>query len=310
MSESLVDRATDRRALMDGLLADLIVLPDGPDDFHCANAGRASMNLEHLFGGQVLAQALLAAGQTVDEAKSAHSLHAYFLRAGDPKAPIHYTVDRIREGRRLACRSVTASQDGRAIATVLTSFAETSGGVSHSIEMPSDPGPDQLPDLVEAAQRWGGLGESWLGLDSVDVRVQPRVVERDETPARAENSGDHVWLRTVDAVPAGAGGPSISSALLHAALMTYMSDIMLLAASLVPHGVALGMEYVDGRPWGGVSVDHAVWFHQPAPADDWLLFAQHSPYAGDGRCLNTASVFDRAGRHVATTTQEGLVYGM
>jgi acyl-CoA thioesterase-2 len=313
VSESVAERGLavgDRRAIMDGLLADLIVLPVGTDHFRCENAGRASMNLQHLFGGQVLAQALLAAGQTVDEAKSAHSLHAYFLRAGDPRAPIDYTVDRIREGRRLACRSVTASQDGRAIATVLTSFAETSGGVAHSIEMPPDPGPDGLPDLMVAAERWGGLGESWLGLDSVDVRVQPRVVERDGQPARAENSDDHVWLRTVDVVTDSSGGPAISSALLHAALITYMSDIMLLAAALVPHGVALGMEYVDGLAWGGVSVDHAVWFHRPAPADDWLLFAQNSPYAGDGRCLNTASVFDRSGQLVATTNQEGLVYGM
>lgn len=299
----------DRAATMAGLLADLIVEPRGPDVFGCDNAGRASMNLQHLFGGQVLAQALLAAGQTVDPAKSVHSLHGYFLRAGDPRAPIEYTVDRVRDGRRLACRAVSARQGGKPIATVLTSFAETSGGVEHQVRRPAGPGPDELPELTEAALRWGGLGPSWLGLDSLDVRVDPCQVDRSAGgPARAEDSVDSVWLRTVDAVPEGTGASAIRTALLHSALITYMSDVMLLAAALVPHGVALGMEDLDGHPWDGVSIDHAIWFHRPAPADEWLLFHQSSPFAGAGRSLSTAHVFDRDGRMVATTNQEGLIY--
>ena len=278
---------------------DLVVHPLGDDRFQAPNDGTAMTDLPRLFGGQVLAQALVAAAHTVDPVKSPHSLHGYFLRAGDVNTPIDYVVDRVRDGRRLSARSVTAVQAGKPIATVLTSFAQTSGGITHALEAPAAPRPDDLPTLSEAAAAWGGLSPFW-GLDGLDVRVDPRRVEpRSDGFASPTDSVDYIWQRVAEPLP--------DDPLLHRAMLLYMSDVMLLAAALVPHGVALGQDDIEGRPWDGMSLDHAIWFHHPVRADDWLLFAQSSPFAASGRALSRAEVFDLNGRMVASTVQEGLI---
>jgi acyl-CoA thioesterase-2 len=260
----------------------------------------------HLFGGHVLAQGLIAAGRTVDagnSAKSAHSLHAYFLRAGDPLRPVDYIVDRLRDGRRLSARTVSAQQDGKPIAMIMTSFADTSGSIEHQLPPPNCPGPDELPTFSEAAQAWGGLGPSWSGFEAIDVKVRPHHVDRSAGGrAVAGDSADLIWHRVADGVP--------EDRLLHTALLVYMSDLMLMAATLVPHGVPLGQEDLGDRLWGGLSLDHTIWFHRPVVADDWLLFAQSSPFAANGRSLSEARVFDQSGQLVASTGQEGLIFDL
>ena len=290
--------------LTDRVLAMLELTPIGSDAFVGA---RVAMGLPRVFGGQVLAQALVAAGRTVPE-KTAHSLHAYFLRAGDPGEPIRYDVQRVRDGRRLSCRTVTAHQHGRSIATVTMSFAATSGGVAHQIPAPASIPAPQVPTLAESASAWGGLGPAWGGFDALEIRVDPRRVGVDSagrTPTTMEPgaSTDQLWQRVPFRLPA--------EPLLHQAFLVYASDVTILAAALVPHGVPVGCEEVGGRLlWDGVSVDHAIWFHGPVRADEWMLFDQLSPVAADGRAFTRAEVFTADGRMMASVAQEGLILGL
>jgi acyl-CoA thioesterase-2 len=296
----LTDLATPDRAQLSGteLVESLDLDQLGADHYRgcCPEVG-----WPHLFGGHVLAQGLIAAARTVDAGKSAHSLHAYFLRAGDPRQPVDYVVTRLRDGRRLSARSVSALQDGKPIAMLITSFAATTGAIAHQVPAPDCPGPDELPTFSEAAQAWGGLGPSWIGFEAIDVKVRPHQTEPGpDGRASAAESADFIWQRVADPIP--------DDRVLHTALLVYMSDMMLMAAAVVPHGVPLGQEDLGDRLWGGLSLDHAIWFHRPVVADDWLLFAQNSPFAADGRALSEARVFDRSGRLIASTGQEGLIF--
>ena len=260
------------------------------------------MGMPRVFGGQVLAQALVAAGQTVPSPKTAHSLHAYFLRAGDPEQPIEYQVERVRDGRRLSCRSVSASQHGRPIATMMCSFADTTGGVSHQLPPPDAPDAGTVPTLSESAEAWGGLGPAWGGFEALEIRVAPTTVDPpvDRRIITPEQSTDLIWQRVPFALPA--------QELLHQAYLVYASDVMVLAAALVPHGVPIGCELAAGRLlWDGLSIDHAVWFHAPVRADDWMLFQQRSSVAGAGRAMTSAEVYSPDGTLVATVAQEGLI---
>ncbi len=271
----------------------------GPDTFL---GPQVSMGMSRVFGGQVLAQGLMAAGRTVTDAKTAHSLHAYFLRAGDPAEPIHYRVERVRDGRRLSSRQVTAEQHGRPIATMTTSFAATGGGVCHQLHPPRSISPEQVPTLEQAAVRWGGLGPAWRGFEALEIRIDPLTVDPPVSSRRigAEQTTDRVWQRVPFPLP--------PDQLLHQALLVYASDVTILAAALVPHGVSVGCEQiVGGQAWDGVSVDHAVWFHGPVRADEWMLFEQLSPAAQDGRAFTRAQVFAPDGSMVASVAQEGLI---
>lgn len=274
---------TEVSSTTDAVLAALDLSERGPDRFR---GDSIVMGMPRVFGGQVLAQALVAAGRTVAPAMPAHSLHAYFLRAGDPHRPIDFDVTHVRDGRRLSVRSVVARQGERVLATMTASFAAAGEGVTHQVPPPPLADPETLPTLAEHAANWGGLSEAWGGLESIDCRID----------AAAE---DLVWLRL-------AGAEAGDDALLKQAMLVYLSDVTTLAAALVQHGIPLGVETLDDRSWDGVSLDHAVWFHRPARADDWLLFAQSSPSASDGRAFTRAEVFDRAGGLVASVAQEGL----
>ncbi|GAA0965485.1 acyl-CoA thioesterase [Actinocorallia libanotica] len=271
-----------------GVLSALDLAETGPDAyiapaFHGIDAPRS-------YGGQLLAQGLVAAARTVPGAVPAHSLHAYFLRGGDPRKDTAFAVRRLRDGRRLCSRAVEIRQDERVLATMTVSFAAPAGGLSHQAGAPRVAPPEELPTLVEWSSGHGADPEHLWDMPTVETRVAS-----DMPP-----HGSAAWHRM-----AGAVGDEPA---LHQALLVYLSDVTTLAGVLVPHGMPLGVEVADGQVWDAVSLDHAVWFHRAARADDWLLFLQDSPVAEGGRGLVRADVFDRGGLLVASIAQEGLFY--
>ncbi len=260
----------------------------------------AMLGLPRVFGGQILAQGLIAAARTVPPGRPAHSLHAYFLSGGHPERPIEYRVERTRDGGRMTCRTVTASQDGRLVAELMCSFASLAGGVDHQRRPLSGPTADELPLLAEALDQWGGMGPSWSGFEGLEIRLQP--TEIDPAVSAIDDPGaltQRVWQRVPDPMP--------EDPMLHQAMLVYASDVTQLAAALVPHGIPIGVDALPGRAWDGVSVDHAVWFHRPARADEWLLFEQCSPSAATGRAFTRTDVFTAHGMMVASVAQEGLI---
>ncbi|ROO86470.1 acyl-CoA thioesterase-2 [Actinocorallia herbida] len=280
--------ATHETAPINGVLEALDLAETGPDTytapaFHGIDAPRS-------YGGQLLAQALVAAARTVASAIPAHSLHAYFLRGGDPRKDTAFAVRRLRDGRRLSSRSVEISQDERVLATMTVSFAVPSEGLDHQAAAPDVAPPDDLPTLVEWSGGHGADPEHLWDMPTVDTRVAP------DTPPH----GSTAWHRMAGAAP--------DDPALHQALLVYLSDVTTLAGALVPHGMPLGVEERDGEVWDAVSLDHAVWFYRPVRADDWLLFVQDSPVAADGRSLVRADVFGADGRLAASLAQEGLFF--
>ncbi|TAN06364.1 MAG: acyl-CoA thioesterase II [Rhodanobacteraceae bacterium] len=250
----------------------------------------------YVFGGQVLGQALSAAQQTVDLARSAHSLHAYFLRAGDIEAPIVYRVDRARDGRSFSVRRVEAIQHGKPILNCAVSFQIEEPGFEHQASMPEVPKPEDLePRTPLPAEELASLPakvQRWL---STDGPFEYRFVwPRDELHPAKRPPFQHIWLRLnqrIDATPA-----------LHRALLAYTSDYHLIGTALLPHGVSYltpGLHLA--------SLDHALWFHRPFRVDDWLLYACESPTAQGARGLVRGQMFDRTGKLVASTAQEGLL---
>ncbi|MGW6357212.1 acyl-CoA thioesterase [Streptomyces sp. NPDC055092] len=256
-----------------------------------------------VFGGQVAAQALVAAGRTVPGDRHAHSLHAYFLRPGDPGAPIVYTVDRIRDGRSFTTRRVVAVQHGQPIFHLSASFQTYEDGLEHQAAMPPAPDPETLPTAAEMLPRYA------------DAFVEPGVVER------LLEAREAVDLRYVDAPPFGSVGTPqeprsqvwfrtngklhgvIDEPLLHVCLATYVSDMTLLDSVLLAHGRG-GWAVGDVV---GASLDHAMWFHRPFRADEWLLYDQESPSASGGRGLGQARIYTRDGQLAISVIQEGVV---
>jgi acyl-CoA thioesterase II len=245
---------------------------------------------QRVFGGQVAGQALMAAGRTVDHGR-VHSLHAYFLRPGDPTAPILYEVDRIRDGRSFSTRLVVAIQHGRAIFNMAASFHADEAGLEHQIPMPPAPDPDGLASLPERLAAWPEDLAQW------EARPQPmdqRFVG--ELPFKHGTGNDpyqRLWIR--------ADGRLEPDPLLHACVVTYASDMSLFDAILRPHGVRWG-----DRNFMGATIDHCMWFHRPVRADDWLLFDMDSPVASGARGMARGSLFDRSGCLVVSMVQEGL----
>jgi acyl-CoA thioesterase-2 len=249
-----------------------------------------------IFGGQVLGQALSAAAQTVPADRPVHSLHGYFLRAGDLRRPIVYQVARLRDGKSFATRRVDAVQEGEAIFSLEASFQRLEEGFEHQDAMPPVPLPESLPserDLALAvaerlpeAVRTMATAERPIEIRPIDPRnpLRPRVTE----PHR------DLWVRAIDTLP--------DDPALQRYLLAYASDFSFLGAALDPHGVSWltpGMHVA--------SLDHAMWFHRPFRLDDWLLYAIESPTASGSRGLVRGRFFDRAGRLVASTIQEGLI---
>ncbi|WP_419666381.1 acyl-CoA thioesterase II [Streptomyces sp. 2-1] len=253
-----------------------------------------------VFGGQVAAQALVAAGRTVPDDRFAHSLHAYFLRAGDAGAPIVYTVDRIRDGRSFTTRRVVAVQHGQPIFHLSASFQTYEEGMDHQADMPAAPDPETLPTAAELLPRYidlyreQGVVERLLeAREAVDLRyvdAPPFASVGEEREPRSQ-----VWFRT--------NGKLADDPLLHVCLATYVSDMTLLDSVLLAHGRG---GWVTGDVVGA-SLDHAMWFHRPFRADEWLLYDQESPSASGGRGLGQARIYTQDGRLAVTVIQEGVV---
>ena len=246
-----------------------------------------------VFGGQVAGQALVAAGRTVPGDRHVHSLHAYFLRPGDPRVPIVYQAERVRDGHSFTTRRVLAIQHGEAIFSLSASFQLPQHGLEHAEPMPDGvPDPESLPDMgtrIAAGEDGGWLTGVPRPLDLRFVEEPPWSVNR-RVP---EHIPRRVWMRADGQLP---DGP-----LLHQCMLTYASDMTLLGSVVARH---------DPNETGQAqmaSLDHAVWFHQPFRADEWLLYECYSPVASGARGLATGRFFTRDGRLVATTVQQGLV---
>ena len=254
---------------------------------------------KYVFGGQVLGQALSAAQATIDNGhypRDAHSLHAYFLRAGDIEAPIVYNVDRTRDGGSFSVRRVTAIQHGQVIFFAAASFHKQEEGVSHQLSMPEVPRPedispaDPVPDAVLETlpikiQRW---------LDRAGPFEFRHVYPRDELNPPKRPPFQQVWFRLAERI---GDAPE-----LHRAMLAYASDFHLLGTANFPYGISY---YQPGVQMA--SLDHALWFHRPFRADEWLLYSIDSPSAQDARGLARGQIFDAQGRLVASTAQEGMV---
>ena len=264
-------------------------------DFNIFRGKNEPTQYGRLFGGQVAAQALVAAGRTVD-ALPAHSLHGYFLRPGDPSVPVVYTVDRIRDGRSFVTRRVVGQQRGKAIFNMAASFHEPEFSYEHQNPMPEAPDPEEVPTWTERMQEvWDSLPEEMKKVTPSPRPIDIRHVQAPTYLGGAASLGPAlVWMK--------ADGRLADDPLLHQCVLTYGTDISLLDNILRPHG-RLGKL----GPMMVASIDHAVWFHRPLRADEWLLYVQESPTAFGARGFARGTLYTRDGRLVASTTQEGLM---
>ncbi|NUP49531.1 MAG: acyl-CoA thioesterase II [Catenulispora sp.] len=265
-------------------LMDLLDLEQIEDDLF--RGASPDTDMQRVFGGQVLGQALTAATATVEADRSVHSLHAYFLLPGDPAAPIVYEVDRSRTGRSFSTRRVVARQHGRSIFVMSASYQIPEAGLDHADARPDAPDPETLPPIPREPGDdgedvlWNILYRRWTAFD---IRRVP-----DTGPERRQ-----VWLRTSAPLP--------DDPHLHTAVLAYVSDLTLLSTTLIRHKLLPHKEVQIA------SLDHAIWFHRPARADEWLLYDQSSPSASGARGLATGRLFTREGTLVATVVQEGLL---
>ncbi len=256
-----------------------------------------------MFGGQVIGQALQAAQATAPEGMGAHSLHAYFLRGGEEGVDINYETARDFDGRSFANRRVVARQQGRPILNLTASFQQPEEGLSHDeYAMPEVTPPEELTPDTELRREFIAKLDHVSELQRA-LMLRPRPIEmRTSDSLHWMNSEPrapqaHSWFRTVAPLPALADDPAI-----HRAVIAYASDYTLLGTSALPHGLSWARGELNGA-----SLDHAIWFHRPAAADEWLLYATDSPWSGAGRGFNRGRIFDREGRLVASVAQEGVV---
>lgn len=288
---------------MNSVLQDLIKLLDleALEDNLFRGASR-DIGGKSVFGGQVIGQALVAAGRTVTDC-APHSLHAYFLRPGDMEAPIVYEVDRVRDGRSFTTRRVQAIQHGHPILSMIASFQKPEDGLEHQLPMPSVPMPEALPSLESLQEGWlqreaerrGGMPERLRTafMRGLPIQFKP-VVPWNPFEPDVRAPVQQIWFRAADALP--------DDAMLHRCVLAYASDFNLLATAMLPHG----------RSWFSpdmvvASIDHALWFHRELRVDDWLLYSMDAPSAQSARGLSRGSIYDRHGRLVASVAQESLM---
>ncbi len=253
---------------------------------------------QRVFGGQVIGQALVAACRTVENVteRPPHSLHAYFLLAGDPKVPIIYEVDRIRDGRSFTTRRVVAIQHGQAIFTMAVSFHHDEPGLAHQAPMPDVPRPEELPTESEVKEKiLPMMPEPVRRYYERERPIELRPVEYGRYLGKTTDSGRfHVWIRATGRLP---DEPAI-----HQCVLAYASDMTLLDSALIPHGRS-----VFDKSIMAASLDHALWLHRPFRADDWLLYAQDSPNLSGARGFSRGLIFSQDGTLVASVAQEGLL---
>jgi acyl-CoA thioesterase-2 len=250
---------------------------------------------ERVFGGQVLAQALLAASYTVDE-RLAHSLHGYFLRAGDPEAAIVYNVDRSRDGRSFSSRRVVAIQHGRPIFTLAASFQAEEAGLEHQFDAPAVPAPEEVAPQADLPH------EDFDHLPKNMQRWLDRFGPFEFRPVRGADPNDNSAQPPFKALWFKLHGELDDDPRMHRALLAYVSDFHLIGTATLPHGIS----WVQGNMMLA-SLDHAMWFHRDFRLDDWLLYSCDSPSTSGGRGLARGMIHDRAGRLVASTAQEGVI---
>jgi acyl-CoA thioesterase-2 len=268
----------------------------GEDRFIIAPATGA---FDRIYGGQSLAEALLAAARTVAPERAVHSAHCHFLRLGDPLLPITYVVERLRDTRNFSVRQVRAEQHGQAILIATFSFATGGGGIAHQWTMPDAPPPEQIVprDVALLTLHHGNLPRN-VG---VPWPIDLRHVDQAPWEGRTGSGNHRVWMRVDEALP--------DDPLLHAALLLYASDLTMADAVTVQHPI-VWEDLIAGRGLFGATLDHAFWLHAPVRADEWVLHVQESARAADGRGLTTGRFFDRAGTLIASVAQEIFIKTM
>ena len=286
-------KAATRKSAIGGLLS---ILNLEPLEVNLFRGLSPQVGWQRVFGGQVLAQALTAAVRTVPAERTAHSLHAYFLLPGDPKAPIVYEVERIRDGGSFTTRRVKGIQHGRAMFAMSLSFQKAEPGFDHQSTMPDVPAPESLPTERELARKFvevlpAAMRSYW----ERDRPIEMRPVDTARYFERAERTAaQHIWMRASGRLP--------DDPALHQCVLAYASDFTLLDTALVAHGKLMFDPDIQLA-----SLDHALWFHRPFRADEWLLYTQDSPSASGARGFCRGSIYRRDGVLVASVTQEGLM---
>ncbi|MEM9669927.1 MAG: acyl-CoA thioesterase II [Pseudomonadota bacterium] len=252
---------------------------------------------QRVFGGQVIGQALMAAYQTVED-RRCHSLHAYFIRPGDPNVPIIYQVDHSRDGRSFTTRRVVAIQHGKQIFNLAASFQIDEEGWFHEAKMPDVPGPDGLKTRLELRREIAHHFPEPMRAQMTRARaIEMRPINpNDSLDPKPSEPEHHIWFRAIRCFEGTA------SDAIHQCLMAYASDMSLLDSGTRPHAIT----WHSGDAMMA-SLDHAMWFHAPARADEWLLYTQDSPHAGGARSFNRGMIFKQDGTLVASVAQEGLM---
>jgi acyl-CoA thioesterase-2 len=268
------------------------------DQFRGAPSG---MFTHRIYGGDVAAQALMAAAATVAPNRLPHSIHVHFLRPGDPAEGVGYSVERVRESRSLSTRLVRGEQGARTLALATASFHVVRSGPEHQVD------PEPVPDpfaLVSRAEQMAGLAKEWpdgrppqmVTVDwPFDVRFVDRAPHEVDSPTEPSN---RLWLRAISSLP---DEPAV-----HAAALAFATDLPMWEPGLFPHAVKW-TDAANGRAWFGSSLDHTLFFHQPFRADEWLLMTQLNPVASGSRAMSEAKIYTRDGRLVASVVQESIM---
>ena len=300
--EDLLD-VLDLRTVGEARSSSVIDAPDGAPEMDLSErtlqlfTGR-SQRTPHgrAFGGQVLAQSVIAAGRTVESAglssRPIHSLHAYFIRPGDSEHPIEFGVENLRDGNSFSVRRVYAMQYGHTLLSATLSFQEPAEGLDHQAEMPSVPDPDRVRSTAEELAGIDHPAVDHWKRRALDVRTVEGAIYL--VPGRQHSAHQHVWMKAVEALP--------DDPLLHAAVLAYASDYSLLESVLRRHGLVWADRRL--RP---ASLDHAMWFHRPGRIDEWVLYEQESPSASGGRGLGLGKIFSLDGKLICSVAQEGMV---
>jgi len=282
---------------MEKSLQDLIALLDLEEiDTNHFRGRSPNEGWQRVYGGQVLGQALVAASRTVEGDRQAHSLHGYFLRPGDTRVPILYVVDRIRDGTSFTTRRVVAVQHGKAIFNMAISFQVMEEGLSHQFDMPGVPPPEALEDEVALRKKFAAK----MPAEMRDAFTRERPIEMRpidptdffEPSKRAPRQS--CWMKARDTLP--------DDPRLHQCVLAYLSDWVLLDTAMLPHAISWTAPNLQSA-----SLDHALWFHRPFRADEWLLFVQDSPSASGARGFNRGLIYRRDGALIGSVAQEGLI---
>ncbi|HEX6307127.1 MAG TPA: acyl-CoA thioesterase II [Longimicrobiales bacterium] len=275
---------------------DLLELLDlEPIEFNIYRGRNRDIGSGRVFGGQVMGQALVAAQRTVEEDRVAHSLHGYFILPGDLDSPIVYFVDRLRDGKSFTTRRVTAIQHGRAVFNMSASFHRREDGLEHQLDMPDVPPPEGLTSELERIRAGADvIPEPVRDVLTQDRPFDFRLIDLDPFDTSPQRPIRRMWLRSVGSMP--------DDTLSQQAALAYASDYGLLATAVQPHGLGIRSPQLQAA-----TLDHAIWFHRPFRADDWLLYTMDSPAAAGARGFARGSIFTRDGRLVASVAQEGLI---